>query len=254
MSVKTAAMALILGLALLTGCRADLSKFEKAQRQTVLIQASEGQGSAVTFRLYNDEGKPRWFAWTAAHVVENETLSTNDATVTVKVVLRTEGRKVGVTTYTGYVIRVNSTNDLALLFIDAPADAFISAKLAPKGVSVCVGDEVYACGNFAGHRFDGTVSRGSISQLGVRPAIDDWPWAIALDQADITVMGGASGGPLFRNGEVIGIVVGKTGDSITFFVPVSRIYQWLQEDLLLRMIGHGFCPADYMLREYGAFQ
>lgn len=190
------------------------NQFERAQRQTLLVETPNGTGSAVIVR----QG-PHWRALTAAHVVESFT------NVTVRVTIRVGHRQAGHTVFDARVLRRDATNDLALLEIVAPDSAFSVAPIA--AVAARVGDSIFHVGNFLG-RYDSSVTQGIVSQVGVTHP----PWAGELDQSSAPAYPGSSGGPVFNSrGEVAGILVGGMDSTFTFFVPLRVINVFLKEGL-----------------------
>lgn len=212
------------------------SLYENAVKQTVLVATPTGQGSAFLFKRHNDRGLPRWFAWTAEHVVGGE------QTVKLKVFLRTEARLVGETVYTAKVLEASPSLDVALLFVDASPNAFLAAEFADLAPAQ-QGDFVFTVGNFLGDDFPSSVSIGIISQVGIFKGRARWP---VLDQTTAPVYPGSSGGPIFNaQGLVLGIVVARVDATLGFFVPVRAIDEWATEQ------GYGWavrgysCPPDW---------
>ena len=221
--------------------KTELNSYQIAQKQTVLVVAGDGQGSAVVIKRTNPHGNTRWFAWTAAHVVDGH------SEVKIKVILRTEGRKVGETVYTARVLGASREMDCALLFIDAAPDAFVPAIFAPNTPAL-PGDPIFACGNYRGAQFEGSVSTGIIAQIGVQPALSGWPWEIC-DQTTAPAYPGSSGGPVFdRHGRVLGLTVGGLNATLNVFVPVRAIAQWATERGFLWAVRGEWCPAAKDLR------
>jgi S1-C subfamily serine protease len=191
------------------------NRYESAQHKTVLVVSPDGsQGTGIVIKRGD-----RIFVWTAAHVVYGFDHAD------IKIVLRNGPRKVGVTTFSGRVLALESNVDVALLYVDAPTSYFVAAEFESP-VPLPVGSTVYHVGNFLGIDFDNSVSTGIVSQIGVNPG-KGWPWAIT-DQTTCSVVPGSSGGPLFSdNDKVAGIIVGLIPERpIYVYVPVRVIEVW----------------------------
>jgi S1-C subfamily serine protease len=179
--------------------------------------------------------------WTASHVVDtvNETRIVQ--------VIRSEGVKVGEVFFNASVIARDKESDLAVLWIQhAPPNYFTPVKFA-GGAVPRVGSPVYHAGNFRGKVFDRSVSRGIVSQTGVRsPAGERWTWKVT-DQADIHVIYGSSGGPLFdENQNILGLIVGLSPyvPGIAFFVPTRAVFSFAEEKNLMWAVSGSFAPSE----------
>jgi serine protease Do len=233
--IGLAALVLLTGVITFAGIGPETPQalYAKAVEQTVLVQAPDCQGSALMFKRKNVDGKTRWFAWTAEHVVSSHKF------VSLRVFKRFEGRIVGETKYMARVLQSVPGLDIALLFVDAPDAAFVASEFARADLAP-LGTPVYVVGNFMGDFFPGSVSTGIISQHGPPPE----PWWI-LDQSTAPIYPGASGGPIFNyDGLVLGIVVARVDATLGLFVPVRAIEEWAN------LSGYGWavrgsgCPAD----------
>jgi S1-C subfamily serine protease len=244
--VKLAALVVSLGTTLLTGVvffRNGVSnvghvglvrnRYEAAQHKTVLVVAPDGQGSGVVVK----RGR-RVFVWTAAHVAADY------SEVKIKLFIRNDTfQRVGETVFSGRVIAANKIVDVALIYVDAPAEYFIGAEFDGV-VPPLVGTPVYHVGNFLGQMFDGAVSTGILAQVGVAPG-GDWPWPVA-DLTSCPFTNGSSGGPMFRsdNDKILGIVVGGfPGRPIYVYVPVRIIAAWAHSKGLLWAVYGESSPA-----------
>lgn len=195
--------------------------YAAAQRNTVIIDVPGGQGSGVVIKRAGF-----MYVWTAYHVISGE------PAIQVKQFFHFSGHKSGYVVFPATLIWSDRKNDLALLWLDAPAEYFegvtFSSSATPK-----VGDSVFHVGNWLGEDFDGSVSVGIVSQVGVSHSDPSWPWPLT-DQHTATVTSGSSGGAVFNNlGEVLGIVVGgpHRGDfGFSNYVPV-RV---MRSDKLIR--------------------
>lgn len=220
------------------------NRFERAQRNTVLLQTEFAQGSGSVVARRNITGQTRLFVWTAAHVVEG--VSRCDAVR----VLRADGEKVGITKFTAYVLARDAKKDVALLWLVAPAELFSGIEFDSEQ-PLRVGDKVYHVGNFFGSLFDGSVSTGIISQIGIRPRLEGWFWD-NLDQTTSFAVPGSSGGPVFndRNDKVCGILVAGplVGGDIACFVPVRTVRAWAQVTANEWSVIGDWCPSDTVLK------
>jgi putative serine protease PepD len=106
-------------------------------------------------------------------------------------------------TYKATVVGVDSSTDLAVIHVDAPASKLTVLQLADSS-GVAVGDGVVAIGNPFG--LDNTVTTGIVSALDREiSAPDETPIEGAI-QTDAAINHGNSGGPLFNlAGKVIGV-------------------------------------------------
>lgn len=182
------------------------------------------------------DGNVRWFAFTVAHIVEN------DKVVEVIKYHRTEGHKAGISLFKARVLVLDTAADLALIIIDAGPDTFLGAEFSsPEPARV--GDSVFACGNFSGSAFDGSISQGVISQTGVNPG-EGFSWQI-VDQTDCAAFPGSSGGPIFNSaGEVIGLVVGGCDSALVWFTPTRLILQFAERNKVRWAIQGERSPHD----------
>lgn len=220
------------------------NRFETAQSQTLLVESPESWGSGIVVTRTNSYGNFRIFLWTASHVI-------GDAPYDLQAhkVFRFEGSKAGKASFIARVIGVSSELDIALLWVDAPP-AFDIAGAEFAGVApLRVGTPIFHVGNFLGTRFDGSVSTGIISQLGVHPGYpqEQWPWAL-LDQTDSTAMPGSSGGPMStHDGLVVGILVAGEAPTVNCFVPNRVIARWARSQFLEWAMYGDECPTDVEL-------
>jgi len=130
------------------------------------------------------------------HVIEDAYQSKSSITV-----LTHDG-----TSYTAAVSGVESSNDLAVLKIDA---ANTSAVTFGDSDSMSVGDTVYAVGNPMGE-LQFTMTTGSVSALDRAVTTAEYSSAINMFQFDAAINEGNSGGPVYNaNGQVLGIATAK---------------------------------------------
>jgi len=216
------------------------NRYEHAQSQTVFIQAPESSGSGfVIERISVSDGKPRLFIWTAAHVVDD------CDEVSVHRILHYNGHRSGKMVFSAKVI-LRLSCDSALLSLNAPPGAFAPASFANRA-PLPIGTPIFHVGNFLGILFEGSVSHGYTSQVGLSVG----PWS-AVDQADISAAPGASGGPVFldTSGAVLGILVGgpaAASRGIVCYVPV-RIFEQAAVDQHFGWAVRGrYCPDDAVI-------
>ena len=124
------------------------------------------------------------------------------------------------TEYTASLVGADSQTDIAVIKIDATG--LVPAVLGDSD-SLAVGQEVLAVGNPLG-TLGGTVTNGIISALNRSISVEGQ--TMTLIQHSAQVSPGNSGGGLFNmNGELVGIVNAKSGDSeaegIGFAIPVN---------------------------------
>jgi S1-C subfamily serine protease len=178
----------------------------QAQDKTALIETDTGMGSGVFFkRGYHV------FMWTAGHVVDGST------TVKVRKILRARNEKAGEMVFPAHVLFRFPDADTAVLLVEAPSELITETAEWTRDISR-PGARVYTVGNYHGDKFDGSVSTGSIAQLGIVPPAPDWP---KLDQAQLTVAPGSSGGGIFNDSNnLIGLTIGgMDAVGVLFFVP-----------------------------------
>lgn len=217
-------------------------EFRSAQKATPVVQAKNGSGSGVVIRRTNTYGQPRLFVWTAAHVVDE------DNVLKIEQRVRNEFRKVGNVTFNAKVVLRVPEKDVALLWLDAPDGYFDYVKFDEVGQRD-IGAPVYHVGNFlGGDSFDASVSWGRISQLGVKPT-SAWPWE-NVDQADMVILPGSSGGGLFSSDsrKVIGIVVGwPRMPGVAFYIPLRIMHDATRDKGYGWALFGDWCPDDSLL-------
>lgn len=216
----------------------------QSQANTVLVIASEGQGSAVIIK----RGR-MVFAWTANHVVAEDTV------VKLKVFSRVAGHIAGETTYNATVLGRDAATDCALLWVDCPAFAFAGAEFA-HARPLPVGTPVFSVGNFLGSAFHGSVTAGIVAQVGVSPGerLVGWPWEVC-DEITAPAWPGASGGPCFNaKGQVVGFVVGGIGPTLGVMVPVRALEAWAEQAGFSWGVRGNRCPSARLLRQLARIQ
>ena len=150
------------------------------------------------------------------------------------------------TEYSAALVGSDSTNDLAVLKVDATGLA-----AAPLGSStdLMIGDMVVAIGNPLGE-LASTQTVGYVSGID-REVSTDSLTTISMIQTDAAINPGNSGGPLFNmQGEVIGITTAKysgtTGsgasiEGIGFAIPIDDVAPLIED-----LISHGYVTGAYM--------
>lgn len=134
------------------------------------------------------------------------------------------------TTYAARLVSAVPEEDLALLKIEADGPF----PTVPLGISsdLMIAEPVIAIGNPLGQTL--TVSRGIVSGLHREVAVAGLDFK-GLIQTDASINPGNSGGPLLNiNGELIGIntAMNTMAENIGFAIPVDRLRQVLEENLL----------------------
>ncbi len=235
--MKKFLLTLLLGIAIGSSSFSGQNKYERAQSETVLIEVGNGYGSGVIVRR---EGKT--FVWTAAHVVKGF------SSVTIHQSVHFNGHKSGDISFPGVVISRLENSDSALLWIDMPPAYFKPASWAPDK-PLRVGDSIFGVGNMK-HVFDNSVTLGIISQVGVNPGVEEWPWK-DVDQATLPALPGVSGGPVFSStGKVIGLFVGAWGTGVpSWFTPIREIEKEARKKGIDWAIRGWFCPTASELQK-----
>lgn len=172
---------------------------ERVTGAAVLVASGTGHGSGV---LVGKDG----LVLTNYHVVGNSER--------VRVVLD-DG-----TALTGVVERRHKIRDVALVRIEGGRFAPLPVRATPLTVS----EEVYAVGAPLQERLRGTVTRGIVSAFR-----RDRLTGLETIQADVSIQGGNSGGPLVdAQGNLVGIAVagysvpGSTGSAgLNLFIPIA---------------------------------
>lgn len=234
------AVAALIAASAVTAKYSPENKFERAQRETVLLTLPDGQGSGVVVRRESVDGV-RLFIWTAAHVVEGF------SEVEVSYFVRYGGERVGRVSFKARVLARDDAKDIALLWLKADPNYFGAAvfDFDPQRV----GDKQFHVGNFYGDAFDGSVSSGILSQIGIKPEDPQWPWATPLDQTTCAAIFGSSGGPVFDvEGEVVGLIVGgAVGNGFIEYVPTREILKWAHTQAIAWAVVGRYCPSDSTL-------
>jgi S1-C subfamily serine protease len=236
LTILSAVASIVLSLALWP--TADLhDRITSAKSVSMLVDTPSGSGTGVTVKRENLHGDTRVFLWTAAHVICDSPLS-----VHAKIIFRESGQKAGSAEFPARLLFVDPATDLALFWVHVPAAFTHSAVFSTDPPAV--GDPIFHVGNFLGENFDNSVSVGIVSQLNVLPSLPGWFWP-SVDQADITVLPGGSGGGVFSatSGEVVGIMVaGLPG--VAAYVPTRTVIEVATAAGLEWSVSGEYCPSD----------
>lgn len=143
------------------------------------------------------------------------------------------------TSYTATLIGTDSTNDIAVLKIDAKD---LTAATIGDSSTIVVGETAIAIGNPLG-QLGGTVTEGIISATSRQITIDDQE--MTLLQTSAAINPGNSGGGLFNiNGELIGIVNAKSSGSdvegLGFAIPINTAISIAEE-----IMDKGYASGNY---------
>ena len=150
------------------------------------------------------------------------------------------------TEYSAELIGYDSTNDVALLKVEATG---LSAASIGSSGDLVIGDMVVAIGNPLGE-LTSTQTVGYVSGIGREVATDSLT-TISMIQTDAAINPGNSGGPLFNMyGEVIGITTAKYSGTTTsgasiegigFAIPIDDVVPLIDD-----IIDYGYVTGAYM--------
>ena len=137
------------------------------------------------------------------------------------------------TTHPAQVVGYDSTNDIALLKVEANG---LDAVVLGSSSDLIVGDQVVAIGNPLGE-LTSTLTVGYVSAK--ERTVNTDGTVINMIQTDAAINSGNSGGPLFNmKGEVVGITTAKysgssssgaTIEGIGFAIPIDDVMEEIQE-------------------------
>ena len=147
--------------------------------------------------------------------------------------------------YSATVVGSDSTNDVALLKVDAQNLPYVTIG---SSAALIVGDQVAAIGNPLGE-LTSTMTVGYVS--GKERSVTTDNTIINMLQTDAAINSGNSGGPLFNmKGEVIGITTAKySGNSssgasiegIGFAIPIDDVMKVVSD-----LMEYGYVKSAYM--------
>jgi S1-C subfamily serine protease len=207
--------------AILEDERNTINVFRTAAKSTVFV--TEKQVVVDYFRgqaLEVPAGSGTGFVWdTLGHVVTNFHVVKDARSLTVTF----DDNRI----FVARVVGVEPRKDIAVIRVDAPADALVPIRLPEKGEQLEVGQKVVAIGNPFG--LDHTLTTGVVSALGREVQGIGGVSIRDMVQTDAAINPGNSGGPLLdSSGRLIGMntmIYSRSGGSagIGFAVPVSSI-------------------------------
>lgn len=189
-----------------TGTMTPAEIYQMATQQVVGIQSNVtytnffGQTAAAAVSGTGFFISTDGYILTNYHVIEDAYQSKSTITV-----LTYDG-----TSYKAAVSGVDSSNDLAVLKIDATNT---NAVTFGDSAGMSVGDTVYAVGNPMGE-LQFTMTSGMVSALDRAVTTSEYVSAINMFQFDAAINEGNSGGPVYNaNGQVIGVATAKYSSS-----------------------------------------
>lgn len=129
---------------------------------------------------------------------------------------------------TGKVEAVDKRRDLALIKTQGNSGP---AKLSTK--EIVVGSQVEVVGHPQGLQY--TLTRGIVSQVRTMPpASGIGGGLVSYVQLDASISPGNSGGPVYQNGEVIGVatwkVTAKNSENLNFAIHRDEVFSFLREN------------------------
>lgn len=218
---------------------------------SVMIQSGEHIGSGVAFK-----NAKTTFVWTDAHVVKNSQtikklinlatgemgLSIGYADVEAIKVKTQEGRKIGEDRRFARIIRYSRREDIALLRVYedswlSSSTVFSQRKFVPQA-----GSDIWHIGSPTGPRGINSIFSGTLSFVGRlrnEYADDDFSGRI-YDQADVSAIGGCSGGGIYlkSNGQCIGLMTEFLHDKnkspgMMCFTPTRRLWEFSERNKCL---------------------
>jgi S1-C subfamily serine protease len=206
-----------------------VNRYEQATHEVVLLSTGHMFGSGVAIRRTDPTGAIRWFAWTAAHVVERTDR------LEVKIFDKhNEGK-----TFPAKVIARNEALDVALVSLDVapPIQPAVFNFVTPE-----LGQEIFVVGSPYGPSYFNRISFGRVSGVDEKLDLDFWPWG-RCDLFSGPVFPGNSGGPVFdESGKVLGLVVGRSS-VISIYVPVRYVVVWADGAGFAWALRGDSCPA-----------
>lgn len=202
---------------------APTNVYEHAKKSVVAIE-QDGRiiGTGFVVRRGSDT-----YVWTAAHVLECDPLCEVDHKYTISQRIEYDDIFVGRTHIDVKIIKSDPEWDIALLETTIPLPV---PGLSFSQHSLRIGSPIFHIGNMYGVNLEDSLTFGYISKLNREASL----WPHPLDQVDMVVAPGSSGGPAFNmDGEVIGIVVGAYPGTAGLVVPVRDIVRWARANDLL---------------------
>lgn len=191
---------------------------KRCYNNTVALQDAMGHGSGVLFTRGSET-----FIWTAAHVAEH--FMKPDGTFSE--IMVSQGRK----TAKARVIRCGDsyvTHDLALLQL-TEGDLKGGARFYKAFNEVELGQEIIHCGApYNVKLFGNYLFFGHMSHIGRMVSVPFLVLEREMDQCDVIVYPGCSGGPIFdaKTGDILGLLSLAADPGLTAITPTRIIYEW----------------------------
>jgi len=178
--------------------------YENAYKSIVVIRTNAGQGSGFVYNKSN-------IILTNWHVVSGPFgLETS-----IEVEFHDRTRKKAT------IIGVDAYSDVAVIMVSAAPNDVRPLDLGNSS-ELFIGQQVVAIGNPLG--LTGSLSSGFISQLNKIIDVGGVPLIVPVEQLDITIAPGSSGGPLFDlKGNVVGITNAGSSAGFNFAVPSTIV-------------------------------
>lgn len=222
------------------------NKYEVAQHQTAFVEVDGNGGGGSGVFIHRDN---QVFVLTAAHVVDETSSPFVDLFVRDKITKE----KYATFKFPARVIVEDKEIDLALLWIPGADPKWFSYAGFAESNPARVGSECFHVGNFHGISFDGSVSTGVVSQVGVVPENqieNGWPWkTTSTDQTTATIVRGSSGGAVFDgSGNILGIAVGTVDPGVNIFLPVRVVELFAQKHGITWLVRGKHCPTVQQLQ------
>ena len=180
--------------------------YDHATKQVVGIQSN------ITYMNFFGQTTQAALSGTGFFISDDGYILTNNHVISEA---SSSGSKINVltydgTTYSATVVGTDSSNDLAVLKIDASDCVPVTFG---SSSDMSVGDTVYAVGNPMGE-LQFTMTSGMVSALDRDVTTEESGGSINMFQMDAAINSGNSGGPVYNaNGEVIGVATAKYSSS-----------------------------------------
>ena len=185
---------------------------EHLRRITVHLQGVAGQGSGT---IINRNG--RNYIITAHHVCEDNKI--NGAGYVPLIVKQIDDNGV-IHTAEATVVKCDKGRDIAILLVKQKNYVRDGVHFSLK--TPAIGQHVWHCGCPYGFDYFATVTDGLVSGR------DRGIGGYLSDTISATIFGGCSGGGIFDDdGNEIGIVVRKTGETFGAMMPIRNIRDWV---------------------------
>lgn len=218
------------------------AQYDTPLAATVKIKRGDGTGSGfLILRRTIDTKQLRLFAWTAKHV----TTGTNKVSVIRTYHVMRDTRAASTEVVAPGIVIFRAGCDAALISVESPPELFDHTEF--DLTEYPVGTPIFHVGNLLGD-FDTSLTRGVISQKDVNQtaSMPGWPWDL-MDQTDLVICPGSSGGPIFSSRGVIGLVGGGPSQGtlgIACYVPVRVIVIEAEKAHMQWAIIGTLCPSD----------